>query len=204
MKLIIFFLVFFPAVSLSLSERSCQTFKLESPNDSKGNFDKGSSIHVTKLVNCTADRAKKDGDDRGNCRIQSPKIGIIANSTITQDDGEPFKTSLGSNKSILEAARDVADSKTMRGYWTWAPDMNCWPGTLDDCDDDDDLDDTEVVVCGFRIDRKGSNKSDAEYRGRIGFVENNDPNSRIKSGVKPWLDYEEAVSTAEAWVRNDV
>lgn len=38
--------------------------------------------------------------------------------------------------------------KGKRGYWTWTSDMNCWSGTLDDCDSDDDLDGTEVVVCG--------------------------------------------------------
>ncbi|RBA18377.1 endoribonuclease L-PSP [Fusarium proliferatum] len=216
MKFIIFFLPFFPAASLSLSKRNCQTFKLESPNDSKGYFDEGSSIRVTELVNCTAERAKENGDNKGNCRIQGTKIGIIANSTIIQADGIPLDTSLKNKRSILEAARDVADSKTMeyvtlqrpavipyansswvipkgkRGYWVWTPDMNCWPGTLDDCDDD--LDDTEVVVCGFRIDRKGSNESDAKYRGDVGFVEDDDPNSRIKPGVRPWPDYDEAVA----------
>lgn len=82
--------------------------------------------------------------------------------------------------------------------------MNCLLGTPDACDNDDDMDDTEVVVCGFRIDRKGSNESDAEYRGRIGFVEDDDLNSRIKPGVKPWPDYEEAVGMAEEWENNDV
>ncbi|CZR45207.1 uncharacterized protein FPRO_15618 [Fusarium proliferatum ET1] len=226
MKFIIFFLTFFPAASLSLSKRNCQTFKLESPNDSKGYFDEGSSIRVTELVNCTAERAKKNGDNRGNCRIQGTKIGIIANSTIIQADGIPLDTSLKNKRSILKAARDVADSKTMeyvtlqrpavipytnsswvipkgkRGYWVWTPDMNCWPGTLDDFDDD--LDDTEVVVCGFRIDRKGSNESDAKYRGDVGFVEDDDPNSRIKPGVRPWPDYDEAVGMAEEWEKNDV
>ncbi|KAG5759981.1 hypothetical protein H9Q72_011911 [Fusarium xylarioides] len=94
--------------------------------------------------------------------------------------------------------------KGKRGYWTWTPDMNYRPGTLDNCDGDDDLGDTDAVVCGFRIDRKGSNESDAEYRGKVVFVEDNDPNSRIKPGVRPWPDYEEAVEEAEEWEKNDV
>ncbi|KAF4415869.1 endoribonuclease L-PSP [Fusarium acutatum] len=162
MKFIIFFLVFFPAASLSLSKRSCQTFKLESPSDSKGYFDEGSSIRVSELVNCTAERAKENRDDKGNCRIQSPKIGIIANSTITQANNKPLDTSLENKKNILEAARDVADPKTM------------------------------------------DNESDAGYRGKVGFVEDNDPNSRIHPGVRPWPDYGEAVHMAEKWEKNDV
>ncbi|KAF5971274.1 endoribonuclease L-PSP [Fusarium coicis] len=177
-------------------------------------------IRVTELVNCTAERANEKGDNRGNCRIQRSKIGIIANSTITKTNNEPLDTSLENKKIILEAVRDVADSKAMeyvnlqqlavipyrnsywaipkgkRGYWVWAPDMNCWPGALNDCGNDDDLDDTEVVVCGFRIDTKGSNESDAEYRGRVGFGEDNDPKSRIKPGVRPWPDYEDDVERA--------
>lgn len=86
---------------MSLSERSSQTFNLESLNDSKGYFEKGSSIRVTELVNCTAERAKENGDHWGNCRIQSPKIGIIANSTISQADGELLDTSPWNKKSIL-------------------------------------------------------------------------------------------------------
>ncbi|KAL9561443.1 hypothetical protein ACKAV7_014290 [Fusarium commune] len=140
----------------------------------------------------------------------------------------PLDTSLENKKSILEAVRDVADSKMMeyvnlerlvvipypnssfvipkgkRGYWMFAADMNCWPGTLDDCDNDDDLDGTDVVVCGFRIDRKGSSESDTEYRGRVAFVEDNDPNSRVNPGVRPWSDYDRAVEMAEEWEKNDV
>ncbi|RBQ81005.1 hypothetical protein FVER14953_20514 [Fusarium verticillioides] len=82
--------------------------------------------------------------------------------------------------------------------------MNCWPGALDDCDNDDDLDDIEAVVCGFRVDRKESNESDAEYRGKVGFVEDKDPNSMIKPGVRPWPDYDTAVEMVEEWEKNDV
>ncbi|KAM0074705.1 hypothetical protein ACKRZS_013202 [Fusarium odoratissimum] len=83
--------------------------------------------------------------------------------------------------------------KGKRGYWMFVADINCWPGTLDDCDGDDGLDGTDVVVCGFRIDRKGSSESDAEYRGRVEFVEDSDPNSRVEPGVRPWPDYDRAV-----------
>ncbi|EWG51702.1 hypothetical protein FVEG_16840 [Fusarium verticillioides 7600] len=89
--------------------------------------------------------------------------------------------------------------KGKRGYWVWAPAMNCCPGALDDCDNDDDLDDTEAVVCGFGVDRKESNESDAEYRGKVGFVEDKDPNSMIKPGVRPWPDYNTAVEMVEEW-----
>jgi len=195
MKFTIFFLILFPTASLSLSKRSCKTFKLESPNDSKGYFDMGGATRLSELVNCTAERAKENGDDRGRCKIQSSKIGIILNSTITDTYNMLLDTSLENKKSILEAVRDVASPKTMeyvnleglvvipytnsslvipkgkRGYWMFAADMNCWPGILDDCDNDDDLDNTDVVVCGFRIDRKGSSESDTEYRGRVEFVE---------------------------------
>ncbi|EXM18783.1 RidA family [Fusarium oxysporum f. sp. vasinfectum] len=169
MKFTIFFLILFPTASLSLSKRSCKTFKLESPNDSKGYFDMGGATRLSELVNCTAERAKENGDDRGRCKIQSSKIGIILNSTITDTYNMLLDTSLENKKSILEAVRDVASPKTMeyvnleglvvipytnsslvipkgkRGYWMFAADMNCWPGILDDCDNDDDLDNTDVV-----------------------------------------------------------
>ncbi|VTT75158.1 unnamed protein product [Fusarium fujikuroi] len=347
-------LLAFPSIAASLTKRDCDSFDLTAPGP-KGWSRMGQPIRVSEIVNCTAERAKKNGDGKGNCNIQRYIMGIIANATINSTDGAtfqapspanlntsmtnkkaiikalkhdigplgnvtldrlvvipfiaPFNTTpngtygywtftpaiqcwrghprdcdgdleeeldgysavvcgfrlksnstddpvttyegnvsfvemdeedglikseirpwpslskaqewdkewdeadvdsgAGNKKSILEAVRDIADSKMMEYVnlqrLAVIPCANSsWPGTLDDCDNNDDLDDTEVVVCGFRIDRKGSNESDAEYRGRIGFVEDNDPNSRIKPGVRPWLDYEEAVGMAEEWERNDV
>ncbi|KAH7210498.1 hypothetical protein BKA60DRAFT_623750 [Fusarium oxysporum] len=180
MKFTIFFLMLFPTASLSLPKRNSKTFKLESLNESKGYFDMGGAAQLSELVNCTAERAKENGDDRGNCKIQSSKIGIILNSTITDTYNMLLDTSLENKKSILEAVRDVASPKTMeyvnleglvvipctnsslvipkgkRGYWMFAAHMNCWPGTLDDCDNDDNLDDTDVVVCGSELIGKGA------------------------------------------------
>lgn len=228
MKFTIFFLMLFPTASLSLSKRSCKTFKLASPNDSKGYFNMGGATRLSELVNCSAERAKENGDDRGEYKIQSSKIGIILNSTITDTCNMLLDTYLENKKSILQAVREVASPKTMeyvnleglvvisytnsflvmpkgkRGYWMFAADMNCWPGTLDDCDNDDDLDDTDVVVCGFRLDRKGSSESDTEYRGRVELMEDSDPNSRVEPGVRPWPDYDRAVEMAEEWGKNDV
>ncbi|KAH7217022.1 uncharacterized protein BKA55DRAFT_697726 [Fusarium redolens] len=111
-KYIIFLLLLFPTVSLSLSKRGCQNFKPEFPHDCKGVFAKGSPIRVSELVICTAERAEEDGHD-GKCNIQRSKIGIIANSTITRTNNGTLKTSLEAKRSILEAVRDAASPKAL-------------------------------------------------------------------------------------------
>ncbi|EXL42593.1 hypothetical protein FOCG_15049 [Fusarium oxysporum f. sp. radicis-lycopersici 26381] len=158
MKFTIFFLMLFPTASLSLSKRSCKTLKLESPNDSKGYFDMGGATRLSELVNCSAERAKENGDDRGECKIQSSKIGIILNSTITDTRNMLLDTYLENKKSILQAVRDVASPKTMeyvnleglvvisytnsflvipkgkRGYWMFAADCYMEMGTIGSSD----------------------------------------------------------------------
>jgi hypothetical protein len=82
--------------------------------------------------------------------------------------------------------------------------MNYWRGLLDDCSNDDDLEDTVVVVCGFKIDSRGRNDSYAKYGGGLEFVEDNDPNSNIKLDVRPWPDYDRSVEMAKEWEADDV
>ncbi|KAH7216157.1 hypothetical protein DER44DRAFT_837580 [Fusarium oxysporum] len=146
-------------------------FLLGSPNDSKGYFDMGDAMRLSELVNCNAERAKENGDDRAVRDIADSKMMEYVNL-------ERLVVIPYTNSSLLIL-------KGKRGYWMFVADMNCWPGTLDDCDGDDGLDGTDVVVCGFRIDRKGSSESDAEYRGRVEFVE--DSHGQTMTGLFRWL-----------------
>ncbi|KAF9773545.1 hypothetical protein IL306_008617 [Fusarium sp. DS 682] len=113
-------LLVFPTTSLSLSKRGCETWK-PSPRD--GWSSTGPPIRVSETVNCTTERAKKDGDGEGNCKIQQYKMGIIANATInaTQvtDTDVTYRyhvnTSMTNKEAIIQLVRKAVHPRYLEG-----------------------------------------------------------------------------------------
>ncbi|KAL9561442.1 hypothetical protein ACKAV7_014289 [Fusarium commune] len=158
-------LLVFPATAVSLSKRDCKSFDL-SGTGRKGWSRMGQPIRVSEIVNCTAERAKENGDGKGNCNIQRYKMGIIANATINSTDGATYQapapanlnTSMTNKKAIIKALKKDAgplENVTLDrlvvlpftapfnttpngtyGYWTFTPAMQCWRGYPEDCDGD--------------------------------------------------------------------
>ncbi|KAF4958094.1 hypothetical protein FGADI_2652 [Fusarium gaditjirri] len=157
-------LVGFPATAVSLCKRDCKSFDLSSPGP-RGWSRMGEPIRVSEIVNCTSERAKENGDGKGNCNIQRYKMGIIANATINSTDGATFQapapanlnTSMSNKKTIIKALKNtvVPQKVTLErlvvlpftvpfnttpngtyGYWTFTPAMQCWRGYPKDCDGD--------------------------------------------------------------------
>ncbi|KAF4415870.1 endoribonuclease L-PSP [Fusarium acutatum] len=103
-------LLVFRATAASLSKRDCESFEL-SDAGRKGWSRMGQPIRVSEIVNCTAERAKENGDGKGNCKIQRYQMGIIANATINSTDGATFRTpapanlntSMTNKKAIINA-----------------------------------------------------------------------------------------------------
>ncbi|KAF5693649.1 hypothetical protein FDENT_1881 [Fusarium denticulatum] len=157
-------LLMFPITAVSLSKRDCESFDLTDPGPN-GWSRTGQPVRVSETVNCTAERAKENGDGRGNCNIQHYKMGIIANATINSTDGATYRapslanldTSMTNKNAIIKAVKGSVDLSgvtlerlvvipftapfnTTRnrtyGYWTFTPEIRCWRGYPKDCDGD--------------------------------------------------------------------
>ncbi|KAI3580464.1 hypothetical protein IWW34DRAFT_619687 [Fusarium oxysporum f. sp. albedinis] len=158
-------LLMFSAPAVSLSRRDCKSFDL-SGTGRKGWSRMGQPIRVSEIVNCTAERAKENGDGKGNCNIQRYRMGIIANATINSTDGATHQapapanlnTSMTNKKAIIKALKKDAgplENVTLDrlvvlpftapfnatpngtyGYWAFTPAMQCWRGYPKDCDGD--------------------------------------------------------------------
>ncbi|KAG9494982.1 hypothetical protein J7337_013211 [Fusarium musae] len=166
LKLIL--LLAFPSIAASLSKRDCESFDLTDPGPN-GWSRTGQPIRVSETVNCTAERAKENGDGKGNCNIQRYKMGIIANATINSTDGATYRapspanlnTSMANKKAIIKAVKGSVDLSGVTlerlvvipftvpsnttpngtyGYWTFTPEIRCWRGYPKDCDGDLDDD----------------------------------------------------------------
>ncbi|KAH7468128.1 hypothetical protein FOMA001_g15136 [Fusarium oxysporum f. sp. matthiolae] len=157
-------LLVFSAPAVSLSRRDCKSFDLGTGR--KGWSRMGQPIRVSEIVNCTAERAKENGDGKGNCNIQRYRMGIIANATINSTDGATHQapapanlnTSMTNKKAIIKALKKDAgplENVTLDrlvvlpftapfnatpngtyGYWAFTPAMQCWRGYPKDCDGD--------------------------------------------------------------------
>ncbi|KAF5635868.1 hypothetical protein F52700_5180 [Fusarium sp. NRRL 52700] len=160
----ILFLVF-PSIGVALSKRDCESFHLTAPGR-EGWTEMGQPLRVSEIVNCTAERAKENGDGKGNCNIQRYKMGIIANATINSTDRATFQapspanfnTSMTNKNAIIKALKhDVGPLGNITlerlvvipftapfnttpngtyGYWTFTPAIQCWRGYPKDCDGD--------------------------------------------------------------------
>ncbi|KAF5574334.1 hypothetical protein FPCIR_13647 [Fusarium pseudocircinatum] len=157
-------LLMFPITVVSLSKRDCESFDLTDPGPN-GWSRTGQPIRVSGAVNCTAERAKENGDGKGNCNIQRYKMGIIANATINSTDGATYRapspanlnTTMANKKTIIKAVKGRIDLSGVTlerlvvipftapfnttpngtyGYWTFTPEMRCWRGYPKDCDGD--------------------------------------------------------------------
>lgn len=158
-------LLAFPSIAVSLTKRDCDSFDVTAPG-SKGWSRMGQPIRVSEIVNCTAERAKRNGDGKGNCNIQRYIMGIIANATINSTDGATFQapspanlnTSMTNKEAIIKALKHdigplgnvtldrlvvipfIAPFNTTPngtyGYWTFTPAIQCWRGHPRDCDGD--------------------------------------------------------------------
>ncbi|KAL5589935.1 hypothetical protein FOVSG1_011802 [Fusarium oxysporum f. sp. vasinfectum] len=159
------FLLVFPVTAVSLSKRDCKSFDL-SGTGRNGWSRIGQPFRVSEIVKCTAERAKENGDGKGNCNIQRYRMGIIANATINSTDGATYQapapanlnTSMTNKKAIIAALKKDAgplENVTLDrlvvlpftapfnttpngtyGYWTFTPAMQCWRGYPKDCDGD--------------------------------------------------------------------
>ncbi|KAF5551356.1 hypothetical protein FMEXI_3474 [Fusarium mexicanum] len=164
MKVLAAILLFvFPSIAVSLTKRDCERFELTAPGP--GGWTKmGQPLRVSEVINCTAERAKENGDGKGNCNIQRYEMGIIANATVNSTDGATFQapspaslnTSITNKKAIIGALKDrISPLQSVNlerlvvipftapfnttpngtyGYWTFTPAMQCWRGHPRDCD----------------------------------------------------------------------
>ncbi|RKK92195.1 hypothetical protein BFJ68_g8586 [Fusarium oxysporum] len=158
-------LLVFSAPAVSLSRLDYKPFDL-SGTGRKGWSRMGQPIRVSEIVNCTAERAKENGDCKGNCNIQRYRMGIIANATINSTDGATHQapapvnlnTSMTNKKAIIKALKKDAGplenvtldrlvvlpftapfNPTLNGTygcWAFKPAMQCWRGYPKDCDGD--------------------------------------------------------------------
>ncbi|KAG5788105.1 hypothetical protein H9Q69_012823 [Fusarium xylarioides] len=157
-------LLAFPSITVSLNKHDCESFDLTSPGP-KGFSRMGQPIRVSEIVNCTAERAKENGDGKGNCKIQRYKMGIIANATINRTDAATHQapspanlnTSVTNKKTIIKAFKNNVGLENVTlerlvvipftapfnttpngtyGYWTFTPAIQCWRGYPKDCDGD--------------------------------------------------------------------
>ncbi|KAH7210499.1 hypothetical protein BKA60DRAFT_651821 [Fusarium oxysporum] len=179
-------LLVFSATAVSLSRRDCKSFDL-SGTGRKGWSRMGQPIRVSEIVNCTAERAKENGDGKGNCNIQRYRMGIIANATINSTDGATHQapapanlnTSMTNKKAIIKALKKDAgplENVTLDR-------LVCWRGYPKDCDGDleEDLDGYPAMVCGFRLKSNGTDENGTSYEGNVSFVERDEEDALINT-----------------------
>ncbi|KAF5723985.1 hypothetical protein FMUND_1306 [Fusarium mundagurra] len=228
-----FFLLAFPSIAVSLTKRDCESFYLTGPGP-KGCSRMGQPIRVSEIVNCTAERAKENGDDKGNCNIQRYRMGIIANATINSTDGATHQapspanlnTSMTNKKAIIKAFKNSVElwNVTLErlvvipftapfnttpngtyGYWTFTPAIQCWLGYPKDCGDlEEDLDGYAALVCGFRLKSNSTDGNGTTFEGNVSFVERDKEDALIKSEIRPWPEYSRAREMAVEWDRAGV